>query len=170
MEDTITIGAHEFTVEYPYDYDHGAPWEENDGHGIVSDWVRRKKAPGERVLSQDRGSYRYYDIAASLVIAKRDKWGVAGGKHGNETDRQYAVRAVEADYDFLYGWANDQWAYVGVVVTSVEDPNESDSIFGIEGNAYAYLAETAHELAEGIAERLDAKHAVTLAIDYGFGL
>jgi hypothetical protein len=57
------------------DSDHGAPWEEECGHGTVSDWTRRAKAPGEIVLYQDRDSKRFYDFAEAVRTAKRDGWG-----------------------------------------------------------------------------------------------
>jgi hypothetical protein len=32
------------------------PWERADGHGPVSDWTRREKRPGERVLHPKKSS------------------------------------------------------------------------------------------------------------------
>lgn len=54
---------------------HGAPWEEEDGHGDVSEWTRRDKLPGELVLSEDGRSKRFYDFAGACKIARRDGWG-----------------------------------------------------------------------------------------------
>ena len=39
-----------FTLTFTSEYDahHGAPWDEECGHGPVTDWVRREKRAGER--------------------------------------------------------------------------------------------------------------------------
>lgn len=62
-------------VHVDYDQDMGAPWEEHDGHGPVSEWTTRDKLPGERVLATDRNHRRYYDFAEACKIARRDGWG-----------------------------------------------------------------------------------------------
>lgn len=54
---------------------HGAPWDEECGHGDVSEWTTRPKLPGEMVLSEDRGAKRFYDFAGACRIARRDGWG-----------------------------------------------------------------------------------------------
>jgi len=54
---------------------HGAPWDEECGHGDVSDWTTRDKLPGELVLSEDGRSKRFYDFAGACKIARRDGWG-----------------------------------------------------------------------------------------------
>lgn len=58
----------------------GAPWEEHDGHGEVSEWTTRAKLPGELVLSGDGPSKRFYDFAGACRIARRDGWGYLPGK------------------------------------------------------------------------------------------
>ena len=135
-----------FRVQFPFDEFTSAPWEDCDGHGIVSEWTTRDKAPGERVLVTDRSSRRYYDVRATLAIARRDSWGVANPPTG-ASKRQIAALAVEHDYQYLRGWCNDEWHYCGVVVTR-EDTGEDRSIWGIEDTEGAYLAETAYELAD----------------------
>lgn len=71
----VTHRGRTFRVEAERDDDMGPPWEENDGHGEVSDWTTRDKGPGELVLSADRFSKRYYDFAGACRIARRDGWG-----------------------------------------------------------------------------------------------
>ena len=68
-----------FRARTEYDEHHGTPWENEDGHGAVSDWTRRKKLPGEIVLAEDRGSYRYYDYAEACKIARKEAWGYLPG-------------------------------------------------------------------------------------------
>lgn len=136
-----------FKVTFPYDEAMQAPWIEHDGHGIVSEWTTREKAPGERVLVRDRHSYRYYDVQASLKKARKEGWDAP--PYGEGTKRQQAVRAVERDYEYLRGWCNDEWHYCGVVVKRLDRPGD-DALWGIEDNADEYLVEVAYELADEI--------------------
>lgn len=78
--DTLEHNGREYRVTIEHDIDHGAPWEEEDGHGPVSDWTTRAKEPGEIVLCEDRGSRRYYDFAKAVQSAKRDGWGFLPGE------------------------------------------------------------------------------------------
>ena len=69
--ETITVQGRDFAVMVePDDDGMRAPWEEHDGHGIVSEWTSRDKRAGERVLSRDRSSYLYYDVAATMRKAR----------------------------------------------------------------------------------------------------
>lgn len=79
MKDTFEINGVTFRVRTEYDDCHGAPWDEECGHGPVSDWTRRKKLPGELVLAEDRGYYRYYDYAETCKIARKEAWGYLPG-------------------------------------------------------------------------------------------
>lgn len=98
---TYTLDTFEFTHNgtaylaevYP-DEHMGAPWDEHDGHGPVSDWTTRSKAPGELVLNEDRGSYRYYDFQEACRIARRDGWDAKPYNTGQETKRQQAAKAA----------------------------------------------------------------------------
>lgn len=184
--DTITHAGLTFRVSIPHDEDHGAPWDECDGHGPVSDWRSDsysrypEKAPGERVLASDRGSYRYYDVAEATRIAKRDGWGLGdadmaklAARLGRAPTRgEIAAAAVEWDFDFLRRWCDDQWHYVGVVVTLLDsagdETDESESLWGIESESTECIAEVAQELVEELADRIgdaDTLHVHTPARD-----
>lgn len=134
------------------DDDADPPWEREDGHGPVTDWERREsKAPGELVLYSDGRSRRFYDFAEACRIARRDGWGVEGGRKEGETARAYAARAAMADYDRLRRWCNSHWRYVGVALQVwFEDIQLTDeygaALWGIESDARDYLRETADEL------------------------
>ncbi len=153
-----------FRVTFPADEDSGAPWENEDGHGPVSEWKRHPfghgtkppKAPGERILVWESGSYRTYDFQEALKIARRDGWDAP--PYGTGTKRQQALRAVEADFKRLEDWCNDRWQYVGVVVELLDADGdamgETESLWGIESDCSEYLEETAHELAGEILARL----------------
>lgn len=108
--------AHGYSLILRVEHDESAdpPWDNSCLHGPVSDWTTRKKQPGERVLSADRYSKRYYDYAEAIKIAKRDGWDVE--PFGQGTKGQRAARAVEADFQFLSGWCNDEWQYLCVSV------------------------------------------------------
>jgi hypothetical protein len=120
-----------WTIEWVHDEDHGAPWEECDGHGPVSVWERRNKLPGELVLVEDRGGRRFYDFAEAVRIARRDGWNTA--PYNWPSKGAQAAAAAKADYEYLRGWCNDQWHYCGICVTLQGVEHEiSASLWGIE--------------------------------------
>lgn len=126
--------------ELQYDSDYGPPWKEHDGHGQV-EWVHRCLEDWERnwVLNWDRGSKLLYDYKSSLEIAKRDGWGPGTPEE-----------AVKADFDYLYGYCNDDWRYVGVIVRLEDDEGEEideDSCWGFESSDMAYLTSEARSWA-----------------------
>lgn len=198
--DTIECVVDGFTVRarIVHDPDHGAPWDEEDGHGPVSDWTRRDKRPGERILSSGMrsGEHRFYDFAEAVKIAKRDRWGslpgdlktacvdgvwrATAGDLSAEADDvnvairslfdqykaklggpgAYAVAAVEADFARLKAWCDDEWFYVGVVLSisrgGIELDDHAAALWGIESDAGDYLTEVANEL---LTEALEAGRA-----------
>lgn len=163
MKDTITHHSRTYTITIEPDQDHGAPWEECDGHGPVSDWTTRDKRPGELILTHDRHSKRYYDLEAATAIALRDGWNTARPPApAGETKRQQAARAARADYAWLRAWCRDEWSYVGVVVAWQEDPHRSASLWGVESNEPAYIETVARELAEELSHELDREESEIL--------
>lgn len=146
-----------FTTEH--DDSMGAPWEEHDGHGPVSEsryhmpgmGSKPPKRAGERLLYWDHGHYRTYDFAEAVKIARRDGWGTNNVPEG-ASKGQIAAQAVEEDFQNLKAWCNDGWYWLGVIVTLVDDDGEtitgaSASLWGIESTAGDYLDEVAHDLA-----------------------
>jgi hypothetical protein len=95
--------------------DCGAPWDECDGHGPVSEWTRRDKLPGERILVEDRGARRYYDFAAAVKQARSEGWDTPPYNTGTPGER--AHRAAARDYEYLRGYARGDWVYLFVAVT-----------------------------------------------------
>lgn len=77
------------------------------------------------------------------------------------TKRAYAAAAAEADFARLKAWCEDDWYYVGVIVTASREGIElgSASLWGIESDAEDYLVEVANELAEQAVEEAQAKLA-----------
>lgn len=134
-EDSSTIETESgliVTVRVLPDEGAGPPWEREDEHGPVSEWTRRKKAPGEMVLAADHGSSRFYDFPEAVKIARADGWGADGATVGER-----AHNAALADYERLRQWCNDQWRYIGVVVEARKPDGAvwaSDSLWGIESD------------------------------------
>ena len=144
-----------FSVRLEDDNDHGHPWEDCEGHGPVTDWENRNKRPGELILNTSHGSKRFYDFAEACRIALRDGWDhVASRPEPPETPRQKAARAARADFEFLEAYCQDQWGYVGVVVTLLDDEGEetdhTDSLWGVE-NFGDFARINAQELADALA-------------------
>lgn len=152
----IVIGgkALNFAVKFERDDDMAAPWESTDGHGPVTGWVTRPKRAGELVLNTDRESKRYYDYAEACKIARRDGWDSAPFNDGSETKRQQAAKAARSNFEYLRAWCNNEWEYVGVIVTLLDDEGNptdiSDSIWGTETFG-DYHHETARQIADDLA-------------------
>jgi hypothetical protein len=122
-------------VEIDNDCDYGLPWEENDGHGIVSEWTHRDKLSGERVLCGDRRSRRYYDVKASMRKAAREGWGVEPELAKGKTRGQVLAMAVDRDYEYLCRWCGGEWFWGTLKVTLFDENGEavgSDYMGGVE--------------------------------------
>lgn len=133
----------------------GAPWENQDGHGPVSEWTTRGKRAGEWTLVQDRSSRRFYDFAEACKIALRDGWDHLESKpEGEETPAQRASRAAKASFEYLKGWIEGDWWYVGVIVTLLDADGEeteySESLWGIESSSDDYILKVANDLSDEI--------------------
>ena len=160
--------------ESEYDQDHGEPWEDECVLGPVTDWVRRDKHSGERVLCSDGRVKRYYDFAEAMKIAKRDGWGLNDDELAKLTKRlghtptkgQITEAAVEHDFQYLKDWCDDKWHYIGVIVTLYDaDGEEQDerSLWGIN-DCGDYYQECASEL----ADELIALHELDIREDADF--
>lgn len=132
------------------DEDGSAPWENSDAHGVVSDWEHRGEANGRWPLNQDGYSSRYYDWKATLKIAKRDGWGTRNGD---------LMGAVRRDFEYLRGWCNDVWCYVGLIVELYDAGDnliEEDSCWGYESFCEDYLCSDARSRMAGMIKRYRA--------------
>ena len=140
------------TIEVENDEDNDAPWDNDDGHGSVSDWRSRySKQPGERILHSDRNSCRFYNWQEAMQLAKRDGWGLDDdGKAKLAKSLRKSVdqltageireEVVRRDFEYLRGWCNDEWHYVGYTATITdEDGNDvdyNDSCWGFDDEDY----------------------------------
>ena len=160
---TETIPSGEsFRVEIVHDDGMGMPWNEFDGHGVVSDWDRRPKKPGEVILTGDRREAIFYDVQASTAIALRDGWCASTVdaellRVGSISKREAAHRAVLADIVYCRKWATGESYFVGVVVTPLdihgnEMKHRAESLWGIESNDREYIREVAFDLINQCAQ------------------
>ena len=150
-----------FLAEIYTDGDMGAPWENSDCHGIASDWETRSKLPGEWVLSGGRRARRFYDAQETMKKARADGWGLSDPalaklceSLGRQATRgEIRAAAVRADFEFLRGWCNGEWHYVGVCVQALDDDGEAigepfdHALWGVESFDADYVREVAAELA-----------------------
>jgi hypothetical protein len=145
---TITHDGVPFAVDIFRDSHSPEPWEMSDGHGPVRTAPRAEKRPGERVLGPtgSRDWWYLYDFRAAVVTALKDGWRPVKQRAGIQTRRTLASDAVNEDYEYLRAWVQDEWHYVGVVVTH-EESGANYSTWGVESNDTAYLETVAHEQA-----------------------
>lgn len=152
-------------VEYEPDCGSAYSWDNCEGHGPVRRTGSRHtehhsgKKPGERPLNQPgRREYQfYYDWREAMQMARRDGWNTKPYDGPNK-----ALRAVQADFDYLRQFLSGQWEYVIVTVTL--GTGESESLCGVETfNNYH------HTVAQELETELLAEHARTVAnleLDY----
>ena len=131
--ETMDLGnGYKAEIEIFQDEFMGEPWKEHDGHGVVSEWETRSKAPYERILCSDRNSHRFYDVQETMKIAIRDGWDAPPYQQG--TKGEQAARAVARDFESLRAWCNDEWCWVTSHVTVTRNDQEvgEDYLGGVE--------------------------------------
>lgn len=169
---TINHRGYAATITVHHDQDMGEPWKEHDGYGIVSEWTMRDKSPGELVLHHDRNSYRYYDLAETMKLARKDGWGLSDNDKAKlakslgrkPTKREIVAEAVRRDFEHLRAWCNDQWHWQGYT-TEITTPDgktlDGDSCWGFDDEDYM-LSEAGDNAIYSI-NRLADEHAKELA-------
>lgn len=143
-EERVYSNGWKLVFKLEYDYDCGPPEKECEGHG-PTEWVHRSLEDWERdwVLRWDGYSKLLYNHREAYEIAKRDGWCMA------KTDAEIKA-AVQKDFDYLYGYYNDHWHYVGIIVElQDEDGNvvDEDSCWGYDTYDPSYLDEEARSWA-----------------------
>lgn len=144
---------------YPDDWQR-LPWEEECGHGPVR-CVRSRdeKRPGERPLHNDRGDWWLYDWAEACKMARKDGWNAPPYDAPNRIER-----AVQADFDRMRRFLQQDWCYVGIGVALAGDddasaPSDGDfyenAIWGVESDDNAYLREVAEDLARPLLAEME---------------
>lgn len=167
MSEEYEYRGYRIEITAEWDDNMGEPWKEHDGHGIVSEWTTRDKAPGEWLLCQDHSSKRFYDYKGTLAVARLDGWGLSpdqlkvfGRKLGRKpTRKEITAEAVKRDYEYLRAWCNDEWHWMGYT-TRITPPDggafDGDSCWGFDDEDY--MIECAKENAEAEVDQ----HSKTL--------
>lgn len=169
--DKITCQKDGFTVTATVEHDEfmGPPWKEHDGHGPVSDWrPKNSKRPGEKILTEDRGSCQFYDWQEAIKKAKADGWDAPPYKTG--TKGQTAERAVQRDFEVLRAWCNDEWTWCSIVLSVFRNGEEvlenAASLYGIEmnypGGDNSYLREVANQLLDEAIVAAEVRNAAMI--------
>lgn len=129
-------------VEFLHDSDHEPPWESCDGTGVIEGNPRY--GLGDEYKEWALGDYRYFDWKATLPIAIKEGWDAPPYHTG--TKHEQAMRAMRSTYDYLRRWCNDQWWYVGMTVTLLDEDDtilREDSCWGYESDSMDYLTSEA---------------------------
>ena len=166
---TIVHAGHSITIEWTYDPFACAPWEDDGGTGIVSDWTTRSKSPGERILHKDRLFRRYYDVEGTMARATEHGWGLGeeaadalARRLGRTPTRgEIIAESVEANFKHLKAWCDNQWFWCSYTTTIPGFPCFEDSCGGIssedtnyhENQSFAYAR---RYIDNEIASALDA--------------
>jgi len=138
-------------VAFQYDSDSGPPWKDCDGMGVIEDSHRRPGEYGEYddwILYSDRGWYRYYDWKATLPEALRDGWNTK--PYHFHSKHEQAMAAMRSTCEYLRNWCNNDWYYVGMIVTLLDEDDKElaeDSCWGFESESMDYLLEQARSWA-----------------------
>ena len=132
--DTITEHGNTYRVDHIRDYDMDAPWENSDCHGVITDWVTRDKKPSELLLSTSRTFKRFYDVKASIEKATREGWGLSDPER--LTPKQIIAESVRQDYERLKAWCNDEWFYIGVVITEIRTDSDGFTYDGYHASLW----------------------------------
>lgn len=123
----IEVEGFRFRIELEQDEFMGPPWEEHDGHGIVSEWTQRDKRPGEWVLNKDRFSKRYYDFAGTMKKAKKEGWGLTEKAKAELIERLSRKRIIRLrkPIEKFVGPLVNPIRYISVQERPGRDPNKS---------------------------------------------
>lgn len=92
--------------------------EDIDDETLAAASLVRELTCGRR--SHDR---LWYDVLRTLQLAEAEGWGMDPAwhaEHPDATPAEIRMAAVEKDFAYLSGWYNDDWYYVGVVVTLLD--------------------------------------------------
>lgn len=160
--DTFTREGITFRVKMDHDYDMGPPWEEGDDSDLVSDWTTRPKAPGERVLNRDRGSYRYYNFAEAVkryTEQGRDPYakGWRSDLGEDATLGQVAARIAELNFIHYDHWCRDLWQWMVLSVEMLTKDGGtvgSEHLGGVSSEDHATITEEAWDMAGQLIEDL----------------
>lgn len=172
--DTFEHKGRKFRVEFAPDYDNVAPWEDDDGRGLVREsrgvhrYCEGDKRPGERALNDPvRNQFQYYyDWAGTMKKATSDGWGLANESLAAlskrlgriPTKREIVAESVRLDYEYIRAWLNDDWQYFCVTVTALDADGNDTDYFSSLGRVESYMdyhIDMAYELADEVIYQME---------------
>ena len=156
----IERGGLKFRVSFPYDDCADLPWEQGDCNGVVTEWTNRAKKPCERILNSDRTLHRYYDVQASMKKAV-DVWGCEKGED--------AAKAVDADFEYLRQFCNNQWHYIVVCVDRLSEDGQvlsSDALGSVEDSNDAYVESITDEMIDSMLANYQTELLTQYSLDH----
>ena len=177
---TVENNGRTYRVTIEQDDTDDAPWERSEGmidvdrvsHNYGA-FIGPSKKPSEYVFHRgDRWRYSYVvDMPRAIEKALSESWGVskavqsgvALAKGRPMTKREIALYAVNQNIEFMRGWCADEWTYVGVCVSLLDDEGEPTgehdaALWGIESISGDYINDSViPELIAEIERSIDAK-------------
>lgn len=163
MHSVIEINGLKFRTSAEFDPDHGVPWEESDGWGVI-----------DRTPSADHiGDGWFYHQPESLARAIDEEWGVPEPVRQRlhrqlqrePTRSEILHEAVRIDRAAAAAYIAGEWHYVTVTVELLNLDGDGTGLTaalgGVESNAPDYIASVAVELAEELAARFPTQQLYT---------
>lgn len=116
-----------FRVELQYDEDSGPPWEQGEEGTMRSIRGKEEVGGGEYLIAGGRS----YDMWAWTPPEDMDLTQLAyelRDYHGYSLAAAYdwARERIEKQRSYLEDWINDQWCYVGLIVTAYETEEDAE--------------------------------------------
>jgi len=182
--ETREIDGRKYHIEWQYDYTSGRPEGESDGHGVCVDInfdpatfgedhdpeedgeldleevVRHKMMRVLDTASRRQTWYRVYDVWETMKVAKANGWRDLKweAEHPNATEEEKLMAAVDADFNYLQGWYDDDWHWCGITVILLDeegDPTGDEaSLWGLTSDDAECHEEVIKELASEIQRQV----------------
>lgn len=170
--DTVELNGRSYKVTFEPDCDMLPPWKEWDGCGIISEWERRDKSAGERILYEERGSKLFYDWQATMQKAKHEGWGLSSEKLAAlerklgraPTKGEIIAQSVELDFQNMRDYCTGEWGYY---VICVEDEDGETNYLGGVTNSGDDLSETAYQMIDEMDHAYRVAHRFNDAMACG---
>lgn len=145
-----------------YDFAEACKLARRDGWGFLPGKLETVQMPDGtwHAYVRNVGNGKLTQLEAKAADINTAIRGVYASHRATMTARQYAAGAAMHDFEYLRAFCNDQWSYIGVIITLVSDDDEPmandwrESLWGIESGDDDYIEEEAHNLAGEIVHRI----------------